>query len=275
MVSSEPDSDNETRQISTTYKTLAFHKILPRFTYGSTNYSPKRFGRLMESFFDRSYRFANPAELDSPPEGKTILITFDDGYQHLADYLPPLMEKYYFVPLIFIPTGCIGASNRWDYSNLFMDDPHLDRSTIKKLSSLGVIFGSHGHSHTAFTHLSERELTEELRVSKQTIEDITGREVAAISYPFGRYNNRVLEAVNQTGYRHGFTMSFPTEGDTLLTQGRIGIYGYDTLFTINQKLSGGRLYQLERWKARFTNRLAGGTILLNRLTGRGKSTPAK
>jgi len=275
MVSFDADSSQAPGRTTSRTITLAFHKLLPEFSYGSTNYSPRRFGRLLEFLSKKRYGFVNPAKESTSPDDQHLLISFDDGYQHLLDQLPPLMDRFSFTPLIFLPTGFIGASNSWDYSRLFRDDPHLDRAGIRHLAELGCRFGSHGHSHSALTRLTDKQLMEELRVSKATIENITGREVAALSYPFGRFNAHVMAAVEEAGFVEAYSMNFPELNDPSLARGRIGIYGYDTRFTINQKLSGGRLYRLERWKARFTNRLSGGTILLNRLSGRGNSTPGK
>jgi len=75
----------------------------------------------------------------------------------------------------------------------------------------------------------------------------------------------VLEAVDWAGYTAGFSMSFPAEDDPELAQGRIPIYGYDTTLTISHKLGEGVPYQIEKIKARITNQLSGGTIILNRL----------
>jgi hypothetical protein len=62
-------------------------------------------------------------------------------------------------------------------------------------------------------------------------------------------------------------MEFPEESDTPLATGRIGVWCYDTRLSVYHKITRGRLYRLERLKARITNRLSGGTLLLNRLRG--------
>jgi len=232
--------------------TLAFHKLTPKFTFGSTNFAPGRFERLL-SFLGAS--------------GLHVRISFDDGYQHLHSFLPPLMERLDFRPVIFIPTDLIGQPNRWDYSCRLAPDPHLDENSIKELTSLGVQFGSHGQSHCDFSAADDSRLKSELEDSRKRLQDLTGQPVDEISYPFGRVNERVREAAAKAGYTRGYTMELPTPHDHPLATGRIGVYCYDTHLTAFHKLTGGRLYRLERIKARLTNRLSGGTILLNRLRG--------
>jgi len=114
----------------------------------------------------------------------------------------------------------------------------------------------------------EKTLRYELNYSKAVLEDMLGTQVNFISYPFGRYNQEVLEATLEAGYTRGFTMRFPEDGDMALAIGRFGVYGYDTATSIVRKLSGGPFYNVEKWKARFTNRLSGGTAIYNRLIRR-------
>ncbi len=246
-------------------RVLAFHKVIPQFSFGSTNYPPRRFERLLALLGQGGFVFQTLESVLSSSDPKALSITFDDGYQHLADVLPPLMQKYRFKPVVFLPTKYLGKANSWDYSHLFRSTPHLDSKSIKRLAALGVQFGSHGHSHINLCRCDEKTLRHELNHSKAVLEDTLGTQVNFISYPFGRYNQEVLEAALEAGYTRGFTMRFPEDGDMALAVGRFGVYGYDTAASVFRKLSGGPFYSVEKWKARFTNRLSGGTVIYNRL----------
>ena len=249
-------------------KVLAFHKLTPQFSFGSTNYSPRRFERLLAFLQGKGFIFQSLEASFSENEPHTLAITFDDGYQHLADVLPPLIQKYRFQPVVFVSTKYLGKPNSWDYSYLFRSTPHLDPKSVLTLAALGVQFGSHGHSHINLCRCDEKTLRSELSHSKAVLEDTLGTQVSFISYPFGRYNEEVLEAALEAGYTMGFTMRFPEDGDTALAIGRFGVYGYDTAASIVRKLSGGPFYSVEKWKARFTNRLSSGTAIYNRLIRR-------
>ncbi len=80
----------------------------------------------------------------------------------------------------------------------------------------------------------------ELKQSKEILENIICKEVNSISYPFGRYNQHVIDESKKTRYHYGFTMKFPTENDSSLTIGRYPIYGFDNLFSIKQKIEHGK-----------------------------------
>jgi peptidoglycan/xylan/chitin deacetylase (PgdA/CDA1 family) len=66
---------------------------------------------------------------------------------------------------------------------------------------VGHSIQSHGWSHKFLTFCSETELTNELRISKQSLEENLGNTVEEISVPGGRWNRRVLQACAAAGYR--------------------------------------------------------------------------
>ena len=246
---------------------LTFHKITSEFTYGSTNYSPRRLDRLLESLLNAGYRFETLENTVKKPSPKSIAVTFDDGYAHLTRHLPPLMEKYGLQPTVFVLTGYIGKTNRWDYSSFLKATRHLSREEILNLAGEGVRFGSHGHRHLNLSECGAETLRGEFSDSKKILEDILGCEIDSISYPFGGINERVIETAAESGYRNGFTMAFPTPEDKPLARGRLTVYGFDSRLAVHQKINRGPLYPLEKFKTDLTHRLSAGTVLLNKIRG--------
>jgi peptidoglycan/xylan/chitin deacetylase (PgdA/CDA1 family) len=224
---------------------------MPKISFGVTNFSPTRLRRLLKFLTFLDYSFAP----SNSKARRSVRITFDDAYQHLAEYLPPLIEEF-------------GKDNSWDYSSTISRVRHLSEGQIKALADAGVEFGSHGHRHVDLTSLSPDALTRDLATSKTILEDILCKEVDCLSYPFGRVDRKVTDTAARLGYRRGYTMKFPDEHDTALSLGRYPVYSYDTLFSVRQKIAGGPLRRVENLKARLTTRLSGGTILWNRWFGR-------
>ncbi len=157
-MSSDLKEDNSRKNNLSTIKILTFHKLLDKLSFSSTNYSPRRFEKLLNNLKEQGRGFNFIEELCETNNATDIAVTFDDGYAHLADLLLYFIDKYKLKPTLFIPTAYIGHSNKWDYSYFFHNDPHLDRVTIKRLSDAGVKFGSHGHTHTALTKLTDQKL---------------------------------------------------------------------------------------------------------------------
>ncbi|MDH4035522.1 MAG: polysaccharide deacetylase family protein [candidate division Zixibacteria bacterium] len=246
---------------------LTFHKVQPQFSFGANNFPPSRIEKLLGFLQRRGFRFVPLEHAVLRGEPSDLAITFDDGYAHLADVLPNLMQRYGVKPTVFIPTAFIGCDNTWDYSSSFQRTPHLSAAAIKELAKLGVRFGAHGHRHLDLTRCNQMELVEELKRPMKELENILGETVSSISYPFGRVNETVTSQARSAGYRFGFTMSYPDPLELPLAAGRLPIYGYDTTFSIRQKVEHGTFYAVERINSGITNRLSGGTSWWRRLCG--------
>lgn len=72
-----------------------------------------------------------------------------------------------------------------------------------------VTVGSHSHTHTEMASLSPDRIREELTVSRRLLQEWTGHPVLDFALPSGEYNEGVLTAVKENGYRSAWT----TEAD--------------------------------------------------------------
>ena len=271
----EPANPAKTEPKTIRRNILCFHKLTDRFTYGSTNYSPERFSRLVEYLLNAGFKFVSLKESITGGDPNNIAITFDDSYAHLIRTLPPLIVKYKLKPSIFVPTAFIGKKNSWDYSSFIIGEPHLDKTQITELSSMGVEFGSHGHRHIDLTQSGAETLDEELHQSKSILEEILNRAVDTFSFPFGRFNSVIVGALKKIGYSRAFTMRFPSEFDSNLNSGRIPVYFFDSPNFIKQKLSSGRMRDVHQNLNRLINSLSHGTTIMNQLFERNKDLPLR
>jgi len=226
---------------------------------------------MIEYLADVGFKFVSLNQSIVAGDSMNLAITFDDGYAHLIHTLPPLIDKYRLKPTIFVPTAFIGMNNNWDYSSIIKAEPHLDKTQIAELASLGVEFGSHGHRHIDLTRCATETLHEELRHSKSILEDITGRAIESLSYPFGRFNSDIVPAAQNAGYNRALTMRFPNEQDSEFTLGRVPVYFFDIPAFVNQKLNSGRMRNVHQGLNRFINVLSRGTTILSQLSGRFKN----
>lgn len=259
---------NETLH-SSPHQFLAFHKLAENYPFESTVYPAARFAHLLSGLIKNGFRLFKGSETDLIEGGGEVVITFDDGYAHLASLLPSLIRRYNFRPIIFMPTYWIVQLNRWDFSYRLRPVRHLTDNQITTLSDSGVIFGSHGHSHTDLRAMPEHYLKAELARSRDILADLTGQAINSISYPFGRYNQRLLAAVKEAGYKLGCGMSFPDDSDQPLSTGRFAVYSWDSVGSVTRKLNRGPFYWYEKAKARLVNFASGGTIVLNRFRKSG------
>lgn len=76
---------------------------------------------------------------------------------------------------------------------------------IREMAGGGIEIGSHTVTHPILTHLSSKPLEDELRNSRNRLEQELDREIALFCYPNGDYNVRVRDGVARAGYRVAVT----------------------------------------------------------------------
>ncbi len=128
---------------------------------------------------------------------KPIFVTFDDGYKNNlnAFFIFNQLKDSRFTPAatIFAISDFIGRLNR------------LTASDLKRLADSGFFsIQSHTATHPDLTRIQDYEY--QLKASKEKIERITAKPVIALSYPFGRYNDRVIKETKKY-YQLGLTDS--------------------------------------------------------------------
>ena len=78
--------------------------------------------------------------------------------------------------------------------------PTVGAADLRSLASEGFEIGGHGVSHRTLSDLPAEEIEREVRVSKQTLQDMLGRDIGMFSYPRGRYNKHVLQTLKASSY---------------------------------------------------------------------------
>ncbi len=220
---------------------INYHKVEPQRDVGLTSRRPVDFCndmRLLANLGYTSLTFRDISILQTWP-AKPIIITFDDGYESVYHHALPVMKAYGFKGVVFIPAGYIGRDNDWDVQFGNKRFKHLSLSQLKVLVDDGFEIGSHGISHRPFTALDEERLYQELSESKYILHEITETPVITICYPFGRFNNRIIRAVNACGYRFGLASLHYRKiksQQALYKLRRFNIYRHDRQASIEKKI---------------------------------------
>ncbi|MEE9441797.1 MAG: polysaccharide deacetylase family protein [candidate division Zixibacteria bacterium] len=244
-------------------KILAFHQTSPKFYPGINNIEPGYFFAILALLKSFGFKFisANQYLKGGDENKKSLVISFDDGYVDNVDIISRLCDEN-IAPFVFIPTDYIGQSNSWDYSSNFFKARHLTTGQLKILAQKGAVIGSHGMSHHALTQLHEKDLHNELTISKNMLQQITCKEVNLICYPFGRTNGIVKKLAKDCGYRHGLCLdsrpTFQASPDDFDIY-RVPIYSCDDYFSLYSKIV--RESSFETFKNIIINNLSGGTII--------------
>lgn len=113
-----------------------------------------------------------------------VAITFDDGYAEQWGAVQAMNARGMHATFFILS----GASTLADWQ-------------IRAIADAGHEIGSHSISHPDLTTLSDAQLRRELVDSRARLQAISGQDVDVFAYPFGAWNNRVVDAVAAAGYR--------------------------------------------------------------------------
>jgi peptidoglycan/xylan/chitin deacetylase (PgdA/CDA1 family) len=84
----------------------------------------------------------------------------------------------------------------------------IDEETVKTVAALeNVTVASHSRTHPLLSRLSDAQVDEEVRGSKQDLEAMLGRPVDFFAYPSGDIDERVVRITGESGYKLAFTTS--------------------------------------------------------------------
>lgn len=247
---------------------LVYHKIDPRLEWGITRLSPSRFARQMEFLAQSGYQTISFRELFqksfSNPNQKKIILTFDDAYQSIYQYAFPILKKYQFTASLFIISDFVGDYNQWDVHPGWRKFRHLDWDEINVLNRAGWEIGSHSATHPDLRKCSDNRLQDELESSRFEIKKHTGQVSPIFAYPFGRYNDRIIEFVKKSDYQGACTMHYHSPGLTIdpFQLPRQGIYLWDSLLDFQAKLNPGLSAKIQAWKQRLISIGSYGTIAI-------------
>ena len=81
----------------------------------------------------------------------------------------------------------------------------MDWDMLAEMQRAGIHIGSHTQSHALLTNEPAAKVETELRGSRRAITDRLGIAPSHFAYPDGRFNASVSQAVEDAGYRYGYT----------------------------------------------------------------------
>jgi peptidoglycan/xylan/chitin deacetylase (PgdA/CDA1 family) len=125
---------------------------------------------------------------------RSVILTFDDGFQDFADAAWPVMARHGFRPIVYLPTGWIGRAEGW---RGIADPPRrlMPWATIRALAGEGAFFGSHTVSHPDLKALAPAAVEQELELSREAVADQLGAPVRHFAPPYGRTTAAVRRAI--------------------------------------------------------------------------------
>jgi peptidoglycan/xylan/chitin deacetylase (PgdA/CDA1 family) len=172
--------------------------------------------RQLASLVARGYEAVTFHEMSTRSAARRIVApTFDDGEFCVLDRGLPVLEELGLVATMFVPVARVGTPN------------HVSWDDISLLSSRGWEIGSHTVTHARLTELDDKALDDELRCSREAIEERLGLPCRSIAYPYGAVDRRVRDAAARAGFTAGCVTDGRLRGTDPLRWSRVGIDGRD------------------------------------------------
>ncbi|MBN1577513.1 MAG: polysaccharide deacetylase family protein [Chitinispirillaceae bacterium] len=238
---------------------LLFHSVVPKPRAEMAHFPRGRFEKLCDALQQRNYRTLTLHEASNasalPPGEKTVLLTFDDGLQSVYRHALPLLDGCGFRATVFCVSGFYGEDSSWD---IFPHNRHLTREEIRSIAQSGHEIGSHTCTHAYLPYLDDQSVRRELSNSKKLLENIIGKAVTSLSFPYGGWNQRIWEIAQETGY----TAATLYRGHVGVLKGLFpvqGVHRFDSVDDVLAKLTTTRPLSLVRARSRMMTHFARGT----------------
>jgi peptidoglycan/xylan/chitin deacetylase (PgdA/CDA1 family) len=194
---------------------LMYHSIAElgadsRHPYFGTVTSPAVFEQQMRYLHENGFGTLSPADIFANGETsirivrKPVIITFDDGFRDFYTHAQPILAKYGFTAIVYLPTAYIQKTTA-----TFKGLDCLTWNEVRELSRAGVLFGSHTVTHPILKEVSHDQLEAELRDSKTTIENELGFAIDSFAYPYAypqhnrEFVQRLRSVLVDAGYQNG------------------------------------------------------------------------
>lgn len=130
-----------------------------------------------------------------------VVITFDSAQRWVHDVAYPILKRHGHSAAIFVPTEQIGVGHNMGWGEL------------AAMAAAGFDIGANGLSGRDLTRMPAdtgtdmylKALEDEIRLSRQVLEDHLERPCLYFAYPGGETNDLIIGLLKQYGFRNAFT----------------------------------------------------------------------
>jgi peptidoglycan/xylan/chitin deacetylase (PgdA/CDA1 family) len=202
--------------------------------------SREAFRAQMDVLRDEAYAVVPLSAVCEPPprDGRRrVAITFDDGYQSQAWAAALLRELGFPATFFLVPRFLDGVSTPHAYWESW---GHLRWDDVTTLMDAGFSIGAHSMTHVDLRRCAREHLETEVADAKAVLEARAGKAVDSFSYPYGRHDGRVRDAVEAAGYQVACTSRYGANRRAVARYRvhRTEVAGTDRLVDFRRKLAG-------------------------------------
>lgn len=193
---------------------LCYHKIEPvpaGARIKGLYLEPTLFRRQIQELSGAGFSFSPPAPQPGP---KAIAITFDDGFVSNLVAAVPVMTEFGARAINYLVADRIGKDSDWETAEGGEARPLMDDAQIRDWLAAGNWIGAHTRTHPRLSKIPRDRAREEIASSKKILEDRFHLPIEHFAYPYGDYDDAILEMVREAGFKTACTMDRGVNGRT-------------------------------------------------------------
>lgn len=133
---------------------------------------------------------------------RSLILTFDDGFEDFYLNAYPLLQEFGFSAIVFIPTALVGSLQTWNPA--YPSRKLMSQDQIHHLLESDFEIGSHTAHHRSLPSLDDQALHQELGESLHYLQSLPRQQAACLAYPYGRAGRREQHAARQLGYTSAY-----------------------------------------------------------------------
>lgn len=128
-------------------------------------------------------------------KNKAFTLSFDDGI--LQDIrMAELLNKYGLKATFNVNTGFLGTKNELLRNGRRVSHDKIRADELEKTYA-GHEVAVHGFTHPDLREKPDGEIVEQVEKDRKILEVLTGKKVEGMAYPFGFYDDRVVEVIGK------------------------------------------------------------------------------
>ena len=231
-----------------------YHNVTadPRISKGLT-IAASRFEEHLKFLQSKGYQsyFLSELEGKSSVNGSAVLITFDDATVNQLEFAVPLLKKYGFKAVFFVPFAYLGKTDAWNNVSANQAESIMTAEQLRMLDREVIELAHHSYSHQPFAQFNENEIASDFESAFAVIEKEQLNVYPALAYPYGSYPKKdpsrkhFFKIISQHGMRFAFRIgnkvsAYPFTNPFEIK--RIDIKGEDNLWKFKWKLRLGKFF---------------------------------
>lgn len=209
---------------------LLYHRIVPTEARTPLEVSAGTFASQMGCLKRLGFHLATADEVEEFAAGRihlprrSVLVTFDDGYEDNYTLAFPIFQQYGAKATVFVITSLVGKPG------------YLTPDQIEEMTASGLVdFQLHtdalhyqtADGQSAVLAVPPAGLITDLNTARLKLMAWTGKRPHVFAYPFGFYNDRVAEPLKTAGVTSAYTVEpgYVRPGDSMYKLHRIPVFG--------------------------------------------------